>query len=158
MIADWKQNDKAQGVDMVRNHCKYPKRNTCVDPANYKKPEAWKCVWVVVFEMLCWKCCVWIAVLELLVMDQRQKKRRPLANHCCISNINLDRRRRIKVRLKMDLSGKTLSDYRRKDSIEIPKSVTWSCWLTINIRLKEALLSKRLIFTARGSETPSIVP
>ncbi|KAG4423850.1 hypothetical protein IFR04_002995 [Cadophora malorum] len=37
-------NDKAQGVDMVRNHCKYPKRNTCVDPANYKKPEAWKCV------------------------------------------------------------------------------------------------------------------
>ncbi|KAH7317700.1 Tannase/feruloyl esterase [Rhexocercosporidium sp. MPI-PUGE-AT-0058] len=37
-------NDKTKGVDVVRNHCKYPKRNTCVDPANYKKPEAWTCV------------------------------------------------------------------------------------------------------------------
>ncbi|KAK4555283.1 Belongs to the tannase [Recurvomyces mirabilis] len=30
------------GVDFVRNHCKFPLRNQCVDPANYKKPEAWK--------------------------------------------------------------------------------------------------------------------
>ncbi|CZT04855.1 hypothetical protein WAI453_007630 [Rhynchosporium graminicola] len=37
-------NDKAQGVELERNHCKYPTRNTCVDPANYRKPEAWKCV------------------------------------------------------------------------------------------------------------------
>jgi len=37
-------DDKAQGVDLVRNHCKYPKRNVCVDQANYKKPEAWKCI------------------------------------------------------------------------------------------------------------------
>lgn len=32
------------GVDFVRKHCKYPTRNTCVDPANYEKPESWKCV------------------------------------------------------------------------------------------------------------------
>ncbi|KAK5109572.1 hypothetical protein LTR62_006923 [Meristemomyces frigidus] len=32
------------GVDFVRNHCKFPLRNQCVDPANYKKPEAWECV------------------------------------------------------------------------------------------------------------------
>lgn len=32
------------GVDFVRQHCKYPTRNVCVDPENYQKPEAWKCV------------------------------------------------------------------------------------------------------------------
>ncbi|KAH7413378.1 putative ferulic acid Esterase/Feruloyl esterase [Cadophora sp. MPI-SDFR-AT-0126] len=37
-------NTQALGVDLVRNHCKYPKRNFCVDPANYKKAEAWKCI------------------------------------------------------------------------------------------------------------------
>ncbi|KAH9211422.1 putative feruloyl esterase [Leptodontidium sp. 2 PMI_412] len=37
-------DDETKGVDLVRNHCKYPKRNTCVDPANYKTPEAWTCV------------------------------------------------------------------------------------------------------------------
>ncbi|KAL2065486.1 hypothetical protein VTL71DRAFT_3156 [Oculimacula yallundae] len=36
--------DKTKGVELTRNHCKYPKRNTCVDPANYKKAEAWTCV------------------------------------------------------------------------------------------------------------------
>ncbi|KAK5136184.1 hypothetical protein LTR08_004021 [Meristemomyces frigidus] len=38
-------NDTASlGVDFVRNHCKYPLRNQCVDAGNYQKPEAWKCV------------------------------------------------------------------------------------------------------------------
>lgn len=32
------------GVDFERKHCKYPLRNTCVDPENYKQPEAWECV------------------------------------------------------------------------------------------------------------------
>lgn len=32
------------GVDFVRNHCRFPLRNVCLDATNYKKPEAWKCV------------------------------------------------------------------------------------------------------------------
>lgn len=32
------------GVDFERKHCKYPLRNKCVDPENYKNPESWKCV------------------------------------------------------------------------------------------------------------------
>jgi feruloyl esterase len=38
------QDTASLGVDFERNHCRYPRRNTCVDPENYKKPEAWKCV------------------------------------------------------------------------------------------------------------------
>jgi len=38
------QDTASLGVDFERNHCKYPARNTCIDPENYKKPEAWKCV------------------------------------------------------------------------------------------------------------------
>lgn len=38
------QDTASLGVDFERNHCKYPARNTCVDPENYRKPEAWKCV------------------------------------------------------------------------------------------------------------------
>ncbi|CAG8973336.1 hypothetical protein HYALB_00000099 [Hymenoscyphus albidus] len=34
----------AQGVELVRNHCKYPLRNVCIDPANYTKAEAWACI------------------------------------------------------------------------------------------------------------------
>ncbi|KAK0935347.1 Feruloyl esterase [Friedmanniomyces endolithicus] len=38
-------NDTASlGVDFVRNHCKYPLRNYCKDPANYRSPGAWECV------------------------------------------------------------------------------------------------------------------
>ncbi|KAK5164210.1 tannase [Saxophila tyrrhenica] len=38
-------NDTASlGVDFVRDHCRYPMRNKCVDPDNYKEPSAWKCV------------------------------------------------------------------------------------------------------------------
>ncbi|KAK0253643.1 hypothetical protein B0A54_14323 [Friedmanniomyces endolithicus] len=38
-------NDTAiLGVDFVRNHCKYPLRNYCKDPANYQSPGAWECV------------------------------------------------------------------------------------------------------------------
>ncbi|KAG9234077.1 tannase and feruloyl esterase-domain-containing protein [Amylocarpus encephaloides] len=37
-------DDKTQGVSFVRNHCRYPLRNTCIDPENYTKSEAWKCV------------------------------------------------------------------------------------------------------------------
>ncbi|EMC97790.1 hypothetical protein BAUCODRAFT_137637 [Baudoinia panamericana UAMH 10762] len=38
-------NDTASlGVSFVRNHCRYPLRNVCVDPANYQNPAAWKCV------------------------------------------------------------------------------------------------------------------
>jgi feruloyl esterase len=37
-------NDTVGEVDFVREHCKWPKRNFCADPANYKKPESWKCV------------------------------------------------------------------------------------------------------------------
>ena len=44
MLLTVSQDDETKGVDLVRNHCKYPKRNTCVDPANYKTPEAWTCV------------------------------------------------------------------------------------------------------------------
>ncbi|EPE24619.1 alpha/beta-Hydrolase [Glarea lozoyensis ATCC 20868] len=40
----WVNDTKALGVDYTRKHCKYPLRNTCVDPANSKKEEAWKCV------------------------------------------------------------------------------------------------------------------
>ncbi|KAL1586083.1 hypothetical protein WHR41_04881 [Cladosporium halotolerans] len=58
-IVDWVENGNAPetvtgykyindtvslGVDFERSHCKYPTRNTCIDPDNYKKPEAWKCV------------------------------------------------------------------------------------------------------------------
>jgi feruloyl esterase len=38
------QDTVSLGVDFERNHCRYPRRNSCVDPENYKKPEAWKCV------------------------------------------------------------------------------------------------------------------
>lgn len=38
------QNDPTQGVSFVRNHCKYPKRNVCKDPANYTSPDAWQCI------------------------------------------------------------------------------------------------------------------
>lgn len=38
------QNTVSLGVDFVRDHCRYPLRNVCVDPGNYRKPSAWKCV------------------------------------------------------------------------------------------------------------------
>lgn len=38
------QDTESLGVDFVRDHCKYPLRNKCVDAANYKQPEAWECV------------------------------------------------------------------------------------------------------------------
>ncbi|OBU00042.1 Tannase and feruloyl esterase [Pseudogymnoascus verrucosus] len=34
----------ALGVDFVREHCRYPLRNVCVDPKRYKHPKSWKCV------------------------------------------------------------------------------------------------------------------
>lgn len=34
----------ALGVDFSRDHCKYPLRNFCVDPANYQDPASWKCI------------------------------------------------------------------------------------------------------------------
>lgn len=34
----------ALGVDFVRNHCRYPLRNVCIDPDNYKDSAAWECV------------------------------------------------------------------------------------------------------------------
>ncbi|KAI7537672.1 tannase and feruloyl esterase [Hortaea werneckii] len=38
-------NDTASlGIDFQRKHCKFPLRNVCIDPQNYKKPEAWECV------------------------------------------------------------------------------------------------------------------
>ena len=38
-------NDTAsEGVAFVRQHCKYPTRNICIDPDNYEKPESWECV------------------------------------------------------------------------------------------------------------------
>ncbi|PBP28443.1 hypothetical protein BUE80_DR000526 [Diplocarpon rosae] len=37
-------DDKSQGVELVRNHCKYPKRNVCIDKTNDQKAEAWECV------------------------------------------------------------------------------------------------------------------
>ncbi|KAK5160210.1 hypothetical protein LTR04_004764 [Oleoguttula sp. CCFEE 6159] len=38
-------NDTASlGVQFIRNHCKYPKRNVCADPVNQVDPSAWKCV------------------------------------------------------------------------------------------------------------------
>lgn len=58
-LVDWVENDAAPesltgtkyindtaslGVEAVRYHCKYPTRNTCIDPDNYEKPESWKCV------------------------------------------------------------------------------------------------------------------
>ena len=38
------QDTASLGVDFVRNHCKYPLRNFCKDPANYRSPGAWECV------------------------------------------------------------------------------------------------------------------
>lgn len=38
------QNTVDLGIDIERNHCRYPLRNVCIDPDNYKKPEAWECV------------------------------------------------------------------------------------------------------------------
>ncbi|KAH8667517.1 putative feruloyl esterase [Tricladium varicosporioides] len=53
-MVDWVENGNApetvtgtkytQGVQLVRNHCKYPKRNFCIDPTNYTKAEAWTCI------------------------------------------------------------------------------------------------------------------
>lgn len=40
----FKDDLPSKGVDFVRNHCKYPLRNKCVDPGNYKEASAWKCV------------------------------------------------------------------------------------------------------------------
>ncbi|KAL3420131.1 feruloyl esterase B-2-like protein 3 [Phlyctema vagabunda] len=37
-------DDPAQGVAFVRNHCRYPFRNVCTDPDNYTSPDAWACV------------------------------------------------------------------------------------------------------------------
>ncbi|KAH9204788.1 hypothetical protein DL95DRAFT_494557 [Leptodontidium sp. 2 PMI_412] len=37
-------NDRTKGVAFTRNHCKYPKRNTCTDPARYTEADAWTCV------------------------------------------------------------------------------------------------------------------
>ncbi|UJO25326.1 putative feruloyl esterase B-2 [Fulvia fulva] len=34
----------ALGVDFERRHCRYPLRNECVDPDNYKDVESWRCV------------------------------------------------------------------------------------------------------------------
>ncbi|CZT14998.1 related to Probable feruloyl esterase B-2 [Ramularia collo-cygni] len=37
-------DDPTKGVDFERKHCKYPLRNRCKDPANYKSADAWECV------------------------------------------------------------------------------------------------------------------
>lgn len=37
------KDNPTHGVDFVRRHCKYPRRNVCVDPNNYKSPAAWQC-------------------------------------------------------------------------------------------------------------------
>lgn len=57
-IVDWVENGAApdtitgtkyvndiasEGVAFVRNHCRYPLRNVCVDPENHTKAEAWEC-------------------------------------------------------------------------------------------------------------------
>ncbi|KAF8857679.1 hypothetical protein BDZ45DRAFT_652454 [Acephala macrosclerotiorum] len=34
----------AVGVDYERRHCRYPYRNFCHDPKNYKDPNSWKCI------------------------------------------------------------------------------------------------------------------
>lgn len=58
-IVDWVENGAAPetitgtryvndtvglGVELVRDHCRYPLRNVCVDPGNYMEAGAWKCV------------------------------------------------------------------------------------------------------------------
>jgi feruloyl esterase len=43
ILTTW-QDTVSLGVELERNHCKYPLRNMCIDPENYTKPEAWKCV------------------------------------------------------------------------------------------------------------------
>lgn len=37
-------DDATNGVNYERKHCKYPKRNVCVDPENYKDSAAWDCI------------------------------------------------------------------------------------------------------------------
>ncbi|KUJ14339.1 tannase and feruloyl esterase [Mollisia scopiformis] len=38
------QSNHALGVDYERRHCRYPYRNFCHDPLNYKDPDSWKCI------------------------------------------------------------------------------------------------------------------
>lgn len=37
-------DDPAQGVLASRNHCKYPKRNVCIDAAKNATADAWTCI------------------------------------------------------------------------------------------------------------------
>lgn len=34
----------SEGVELTRRHCKWPKRNVCVDPSRVGDVDAWKCV------------------------------------------------------------------------------------------------------------------